>query len=56
MSYLSFENNIIEAFRNLILKSTNGVIDCSGATISNVTIEGTIKGSDEIKVTVHMPF
>jgi len=51
MSYLSFENNIIEASGNLILKSTNGVIDCSNATISNVTIEGTIKGSDKIKVT-----
>jgi len=40
MSYLSFENNIIEASGNLILKSTSGSIDCSGATISNVTIAG----------------
>ena len=51
MSYLSFENNIIEASGSLILKSTSGSIDCSGATIKNVTIEGTIKGSDKIKVT-----
>jgi hypothetical protein len=51
MSYLSFENNIIEASGNLILKSTSGHIDCSGATIKNVTIEGTISGSEKIKVT-----
>ena len=30
MSYLSFENNIIEASGNLILKSTSGTIDISG--------------------------
>ena len=40
MSYLSFENNIIEASGNLILKPTSGSIDCSEATISNVTIAG----------------
>lgn len=40
MSYLSFENNTIEASGNLILKPTNGSIDCSEATISNVTIAG----------------
>jgi hypothetical protein len=51
MSYLSFENNIIEASGSLILKSTSDVIDCSGATISNVIINGTIAGSDKIKVT-----
>ena len=51
MSYLSFENNIIEASGSLILKSTSGSIDCSGATISNVIVNGTIAGSDKIKVT-----
>ena len=51
MSYLSFENNIIEASGNLILKSTSGVIDCSNATISNVTIKATITDSERIKVT-----
>jgi hypothetical protein len=50
MSYLSFENNIIEASGNLILKSTSGVIDCSGATISHVIINGTIAGSENIIV------
>ena len=51
MSYLSFENNIIEASGSLILKSTSSEIDCSNATLKNVTIEGTIKGSESITVT-----
>ena len=37
MSYLSFENNIIEASGNLILKSNGDTIDCCGCNLINVS-------------------
>ena len=37
--FISFENNVIEASGNLILKSNNNVIDCNGCDLSNVKID-----------------
>ena len=60
MSYLSFENNIIEASGNLILKSNGDTIDCCGCNLINVSnidgntdINGNLKiSSDTVSVNI----